>query len=92
MKKKILIISGGISNEREISLETGKQVSIELLKNNYKVKIVEPNYKLSEVIKKFKPKSAILTHLGAWLFYYELKKLCPKNVEPWYDGLTKYLT
>ena len=56
MKKKILIISGGISNEREISLKTGKQVSIELLKNNYKVKIVEPNYKLSEVIKKFKPK------------------------------------
>ena len=56
MKKKILIISGGISNEREISLKTGKQVSIELLKNNYKVKIVEPNYKLSEVIKKFRPK------------------------------------
>ena len=56
MKKKILIISGGISNEREISLKTGKQVSIELLKNNYNVKIVEPNYKLSEVIKKFKPK------------------------------------
>tara|TARA_B100000886_G_scaffold305947_1_gene238018 strand:- start:141 stop:1055 length:915 start_codon:yes stop_codon:yes gene_type:complete len=56
LKKKILIISGGISNEREISLKTGKQVSIELLKNNYKVKIVEPNYKLSEVIKKFKPK------------------------------------
>ena len=56
MKKKILIISGGISNEREISLKTGKQVSIELLKNNYKVKIVEPNYKLSEVIKKFNPK------------------------------------
>ena len=56
MKKKILIISGGISNEREISLKTGKQVSIELLKNNYKVKIVEPNYKLSEVIKKFKPR------------------------------------
>jgi len=56
LKKKILIISGGISNEREISLKTGKQVSIELLKNNYNVKIVEPNYKLSEVIKKFKPK------------------------------------
>ena len=56
MKKKILIISGGISNEREISLKTGKQVSIELLKNNYKVKIVERDYKLSEVIKKFKPR------------------------------------
>jgi len=56
LKKKILIISGGISNEREISLKTGKQVSIELLKNNYKVKIVEPSYKLSEVIKKFKPR------------------------------------
>ena len=37
MKKKILIISGGISKERLISLETGKEVSKELKKNGYKV-------------------------------------------------------
>ena len=55
MKKKILIISGGISKERVISLNTGKQVATELVKNNYIVKIVEPDFKLLEVIKSFKP-------------------------------------
>ena len=56
MKKKILIISGGISKERIISLDTGKQVSKELIKNGYSVKIAEPNYKLIEKIKSYKPK------------------------------------
>ena len=55
MKKKILIISGGISKERIISLDTGKQVAKELLKNNYIVKITEPNFKLLESVKSFKP-------------------------------------
>ena len=55
MKKKILIISGGISKERIISLDTGRQVAKELLKYGYIVKITEPNFKLSEVIKSFKP-------------------------------------
>ena len=56
MKKKILIISGGISKERAISLDTGKQVAAELVKNNYIVKIVEPDFKLLDIIKLFKPK------------------------------------
>ena len=56
MKKKILIISGGISKEREISLQTGNQVAKELKNNNFKVKICEPNYNLVNEIKKFKPK------------------------------------
>ena len=55
MKKKILIISGGISKERIISLDTGKQVAKELLKNKYSVQICEPNYELLENIKNFKP-------------------------------------
>ena len=55
MKKKILIISGGISKERVISLDTGKQVAKELLKNNYIVKITEPNFQLLELVKSFKP-------------------------------------
>ncbi len=55
MKRKILIISGGISKERAISLDTGKQVAKELAKNNYIVKITEPNFELFEKIKKFKP-------------------------------------
>ena len=55
MKKKILVISGGISKERVISIDTGKQVAKELKKNNYKVKISEPNFELFKVIKTFKP-------------------------------------
>ena len=55
MKKKILIISGGISKERLISLDTGKQVAKELIKNNYKIKITEPDFKLYDVIKTFRP-------------------------------------
>ena len=55
MKKKILVISGGISRERVISLDTGKQVAKELVRNNYKVKIAEPNFKLLKSIKLFKP-------------------------------------
>ena len=55
MKKKILILSGGISKERLISLDTGTQVSKELKKNGYKVKISEPDFNLKTNIRKFKP-------------------------------------
>tara|TARA_B100000579_G_scaffold400484_1_gene382177 strand:+ start:4284 stop:5198 length:915 start_codon:yes stop_codon:yes gene_type:complete len=55
LKKKILVISGGTSKERVISLDTGKQVAKELKKNNYRVKIAEPNFEFSQVIKSFKP-------------------------------------
>ena len=55
MKKKILILSGGISKERLISLDTGLQVAKELKKNGYKVKISEPDNNLEKNIKIFKP-------------------------------------
>ena len=55
MKKKILILSGGISKERLISLDTGKQVAKELIKCGYKVLISEPDKNLSKNIKSFKP-------------------------------------
>jgi D-alanine-D-alanine ligase len=55
LKKKILIISGGISKERLISLDTGLQVANELKKNGYKVKISEPNNNLKKNISQFKP-------------------------------------
>jgi len=55
MKKKILIISGGISKERVISIETGKQVALELKKNGYIIKISEPNQELLNSTKSFKP-------------------------------------
>ena len=56
MKKKILIISGGISKERTISLDTGRQVSKELKKNGYLTKIVEPDHNLIKAIDSYKPK------------------------------------
>ena len=40
------------------------------------------------MIKKFKPKNAILTNLSPVLDYKVLKKLLPKNVIPAHDGLT----
>jgi len=55
LKKKILIISGGISKERSVSLDTGLQVAKELRKNLYYVKISEPNNNLEKIVKKFKP-------------------------------------
>ena len=55
MKKKVLILSGGISKERLISLDTGLQVAKELKKNGYKVKISEPDSDLEKNIKNFKP-------------------------------------
>ena len=55
MKKKILILSGGISKERLISLDTGFQVSKELKKHGYKIKISEPDNSLEKNIKEFKP-------------------------------------
>ena len=55
MKKKILILSGGISKERLISLDTGLQVANELKKNAYRVMISEPDDSLAKNIAKFKP-------------------------------------
>ena len=58
----------------------------------------EPHYSHSHFeqtiawISKYKPKKAILTHLGAWLDYEKLLSVCPKNVEPGYDGQIINLT
>ena len=55
MKKKILVLCGGISKERLISLDTGKQVATELKKYKYKVITCEPDQTLLKNIKLFKP-------------------------------------
>jgi D-alanine-D-alanine ligase len=55
MKKKILILCGGVSKERLISLDTGKQVANELKKNRYTVITCEPDHTLLRNIKLFKP-------------------------------------
>jgi D-alanine-D-alanine ligase len=55
MKKRILVLCGGISKERLISLDTGKQVANELKKNKYSVITCEPDHTLLKNIKLFKP-------------------------------------
>ena len=55
MKKRVLILSGGISKERLISLDTGFQVAKTLKKFRYNVKILEPDNNLSKNIYTFKP-------------------------------------
>ena len=54
MKKKILILAGGFSKEREISIITAKAVNKEL-KKKYTTKICEPDGNLIKNIKNFKP-------------------------------------
>ena len=54
--KKILILAGGYSNEKEISLQTAKSVYKELSKDKKKkLKVINPNGDLIRKIKKFKP-------------------------------------
>ena len=54
--KKILILSGGYSKEREISLLTADSVYKELKKNKkYKLLVKEPNGNFIKELRKFKP-------------------------------------
>ena len=56
MREKILLIAGGYSNERDISLQTAKSVYLELKKNKkYNLKIREPNGNFVKNLRLFKP-------------------------------------
>ena len=54
MKKKIIILSGGYSKERAISLNTGREV-FKSLKKKHKVKVLDPKGNLIQELRKFKP-------------------------------------
>ena len=54
MKKRILILGGGISGERSISLKTAKAVN-KSIKKKYNCRIVEPDENLTKNIEKFSP-------------------------------------
>jgi len=54
MKKKLLVLAGGFSREREISLITAKSVFKEINKN-YITKICEPDGDLIKTLRAFKP-------------------------------------
>ena len=49
MKKKIIILSGGYSKEKEVSKDTGKEV-FNILKKKYNVKLLDPK---GDLVKKF---------------------------------------
>ena len=53
--EKILILGGGFSKERAISLDTAKSVLKALKKKNYKAIICEPDGNLIKKIKSFRP-------------------------------------
>ena len=54
--KKVFILAGGYSKEREISLDTAKSVYSELIKDkNFKIKIQEPNGKFIKNLRSYKP-------------------------------------
>ena len=56
MKKKILLVAGGYSNERDISLQTAKSVYLELKKNKkYQLKITEPDGNFIKYLRLYKP-------------------------------------
>ena len=54
MKKKVLILAGGYSKEREISIKTGKEV-YKSIKNKYNVKLLDPSKGLINELRKEKP-------------------------------------
>jgi D-alanine-D-alanine ligase len=58
--KKILILAGGYSKEKEISIKTAKSVFRELNKDKkYNIKAVNPDGKFIEVLRKFKPNTVL---------------------------------
>ena len=58
--KKILILAGGYSKEKEISIKTAKSVFRELNKDKkYNIKVVNPDGKFVEVLRNFKPNTVL---------------------------------
>ena len=54
--KKIVILAGGYSKEREVSLQTAKSVYSELKrKKKYKFRIIDPDGNLIKKLRKYKP-------------------------------------
>ena len=73
MKKKILVLGGGFSKERAISIVTAKAVLRALKKKNYITTVCEPDGNLIKKIKKFKQndKSRIKIAKNGRYFYHK---------------------
>ena len=57
MKNLVVVLMGGLSGERKISLITGKACSKALKKKGYKVKELDAKGNFGEKLKKLKPKA-----------------------------------
>ena len=58
--KKILILAGGYSKEKEVSIQTAKSVYSVLKKDRkYKIKVVNPDGKFVNILRKFKPNTVL---------------------------------
>ena len=54
MRKKVLILGGGYSKERSISLRSAKAI-IKAINKIYKIKFCDPRHDLFKTIENFKP-------------------------------------
>ena len=57
MKKKILVVQGGVSSERQISLKSGKACIRALKQLKYKVLVFDPAKQHLSKIKQYKKKN-----------------------------------
>ena len=73
--KRVMLISGGISAEREISLISGKEVSKSLGRLGYEIVDIDANQDLLEEIKKNKPDVIFNALHGTWGEDGEVQKI-----------------
>ena len=59
MKNKIVVLMGGLSNERKISFLTGKACTNALRKKGYRVREIDPKGYFVDKLKKIKPDAII---------------------------------
>ena len=66
MSKKICVIYGGLSAEREISLKSGKNIADALLKNYKDVTLIDADYDLASKVAALKPDICVLSYHGTF--------------------------
>ena len=64
--KKVMLIYGGISSEREISIISSKGINDALIRNNYEVIKIDANENLESEIKNHKPDVIFNALHGTW--------------------------
>ncbi len=64
--KKVMLIYGGISSEREISIISSKGINDALIRNNYEVIKIDANENLESEIKKYNPDVIFNALHGTW--------------------------